>query len=176
MIDYIGMFEKVASVLDRVWFPEKRLRAIYLAAKAHPPIADLKTPAGDHYRKRIDQLHRALDSTSKKYLSRPKNEILESPSITERQFSRLADKQYKKGIAQNKHISEREKYWHFKVSPPHYGDVKSPMRRTYEYGSTLSSDQFRLKIQPPKNTNKSPSVSQNQSLYAKLKAKAEDNI
>ena len=177
MINYIGMFEKVASVLDRVYFPEKRLRAIYLAAKAHPPLADLRTSAGDHYRKRIDQLHRALDSTSKKYLSRPNHELRETPSLTSKQFWRLADKQYKKGIAQNKHISESEKYWKFKATPPVYADVKSPMKFQYEYGSTLSSDQFRLGIQTPKNTNKpSSSVSQNKSLYAKLKAQAEDNI
>ena len=176
MIDFTGKFEKIASVLDRVYFPEKRLRAIYLAAKAHPSIADLKTPAGDHYRKRIDQLHRALDSTSKKYLSRPKHELLESPSLTERQFYRLADKQYQKGISQNKHISDTSKRLHFNVAPPHYADVKSPMKYKYEYGSTLSLDKVRLGIKTPKNTNKPSSISRNRSLYAKLKAKAEDNI
>jgi transposase InsO family protein len=174
-INYIGMFDKVASALDRVYFPEKRLRAIYLAAKAHPSIADLRTPASDHYRKRIDQLHRALDSTSKKYLARPKHELLETPSITERQFRRLAEKQYNKGIAQNNHIPARER-WHFNVEPPRFSDVKSPMRSKYEYGATLSSDQFRMGIKTPKTTNKPSSVSRNKSLYDKLKAKAEDTI
>lgn len=176
MIDYTGIFEKVASALDRVYFPEKRLRAIYLAAKAHPSIADLRTPASDHYRKRIDQLHRALDSASKKYLSRSKQELLESPSLTSRQFYRLADKQYKKGIAHNEHIPARER-WHFNASPPRFSDVKSPMKSQYEYGSTLGSDQIRLRLQSPKNANKpSSSVSRNKSLYDKLKAKVEDNI
>ena len=172
-IDYTGMFEKVASVLDRVYFPEKRLRAIYLAAKSHPSIADLKTPASDHYRKRIDQLHRALDSTSKKYLARPNHELLETPSLTKRQFWRLADKQYNKGIAQNKHISEAEKRMHF-TTPPVYANVRSPMRSQYRYGDTLSSDKFRLEIQTAKATNKPASVSRNKSLYAKLKSSLEE--
>ena len=172
-IDYTGMFEKVASVLDRVYFPEKRLRALYLAAKSHPSIADLKTPASDHYRKRIDQLHRALDSTSKKYLARPKQELLDSPSLTERQFRRLAQKRYSKGIAQNKHISEAEKRIHF-ITPPVYADVRSPMKSKYEYGDTLSSDKFRLGIKTVKNTDKPASVSRNKSLYAKLKSSLEE--
>ena len=173
-IDYTGMFEKVASTLDRVYFPEKRLRALYLAAKAHPSIADLKTPASDHYRKRIDQLHRALDSTSKKYLSKSKQELLETPSLTERQFWRLAQKQYSKGIAQNKRISEAEKYMHFDVAPPVYSNVRSPMKSQYRYGDTLRSDKARLGVQTVKNTDKPASVSRNKSLYAKLKSSLEE--
>ena len=174
-LDYTGMFEKVAStLLDRVYFPEKRLRALYLAAKAHPSLADIKTPASDHYKKRIDQLHRALDSTSKKYLSKSKQELLNSPSLTNKQFYNLSRKYYGKGIAQNKHISESAKDTHFSVSPPVYANVRSPMRQIYEYGSTLSSDKVRLGIQTAKNTDKPASVSRNKSLYAKLKSSLEE--
>ena len=167
-IDYTGMFEKVAY-LSKVYFPDKRLRAVYLAAKAHPSHDVLKTPAADHYRKRIDQLHRAIDNTSAKYIAKSKPELEASPSITERQFERLADKLFRKGIAENKLVSNTEKGAYFRFGPPNsYG--YSPMKHLFQYGEALRHEQKRLGMQVRRNRRNSVDKD---TTYSKLLSKIE---
>lgn len=174
MIDYIGMFEKVASVLDRVYFPEKRLRAVYLAARSHPAVKDLNSPVSAHYKKRIDQLHKALDSTSAKYIAKTKAELADVPSITEKQFERLAQKQYIKGMAENRRMSAADKFEHrFNTA---FMFPSSPMKEfSHQYGRSLRSDARRLNLEPAQNPSKTRNTTTKDSTYAKLRAKIEGN-